>query len=83
MTRDEGRGSGASAAAHLRGMDEKTSIDATADRTAPCRTCGMSITHETRTDPGFQARTGWYDDGRVDPLVCYSAASLVHSPVTA
>lgn len=58
-------------------MDEKTPDQAT------CRTCGVAIAHETRTEPGFKPRTGWYDTGRVDPLVCYSAASLTHSPAAA
>lgn len=34
-----------------------------------CRTCGRPITHETRTEPGFLPRAGWYDDKRSDPLV--------------
>lgn len=80
MTSRLARESGGSAAAHLGGMDESP---AAPTRPSTCRTCGRPITHETRTDPGFKPRTGWYDDARVDPLVCYSAASLVHAPAAA
>lgn len=59
-------------------MDEEQTPDPGVEST--CRTCGSTITHETRTAPGFRPRTGWYDGARVDPLVCYSAASLVHAP---
>lgn len=47
-----------------------------------CRTCGRFITYETRTEPGFLPRTGWYDDKRTDPLVCFRAIHFRHTPAT-
>jgi hypothetical protein len=45
-----------------------------------CRYCQRPITFETRTAPGFNPRTGWYDDLPSDPLVCFKAANLGHFP---
>ena len=45
-----------------------------------CHRCGRRITHETRTEPGYLPREGWYDDKRTDPLVCFSAISYRHEP---
>lgn len=47
-----------------------------------CRTCMRPITHETRTEPGYLPRTGWYDDFRNDPIVCFKAADYRHVPLT-
>lgn len=47
-----------------------------------CRTCLRPITWETRTEPGFKPRTGFYDDARVDALVCFKAVSYRHEPLT-
>lgn len=48
-----------------------------------CRTCMRPLTWETRTEPGYLPRTGWYDDARSDPLVCFKAADYRHVPLTA
>jgi len=47
-----------------------------------CRTCLRPITHETRTEPGFLSREGWYDDARTDALVCFKALEYRHVPLT-
>ncbi|WP_181312482.1 hypothetical protein [Nocardioides campestrisoli] len=47
-----------------------------------CRTCMRPITHETRTEPGFLPREGWYDDARTDALVCFKAIDYRHVPLT-
>lgn len=47
-----------------------------------CRTCMRPITFETRTEPGFLPREGWYDDARVDALVCFKAHGYRHVPLT-
>lgn len=53
------------------------------DRTAIlCRTCLRPLAWETRTEPGYQPRTGWYDDARTDPLICFKAVSYRHEPLT-
>ena len=49
---------------------------------ALCRTCLRPIAHETRTAPGYLPRTGWYDDARVDALVCFKANDYRHVPLT-
>jgi hypothetical protein len=41
------------------------------------------LTWETRTEPGYLPRTGWYDDARSDPLVCFKAVDYRHVPLTA
>lgn len=46
-----------------------------------CRTCMRPITHETRTEPGYLPREGWYDDARTDPLVCFKAIDYRHVPL--
>lgn len=48
-----------------------------------CRTCMESLTWETRTEPGYLPRTGWYDGARSDPLVCFKAIHYRHEPLTA
>jgi hypothetical protein len=48
-----------------------------------CRTCMRPLTWETRTEPGYLPRTGWYDDARSDPLVCFKAVDYRHVPLTA
>ena len=48
-----------------------------------CRTCMRPLTWETRTEPGYLPRTGWYDDVRSDPLVCFKAIDYRHVPLTA
>ena len=54
-----------------------------ADRAAIlCRTCLRPLTWETRTEPGFKPRTGWYDDARSAPLVCFKARDYRHEPLT-
>lgn len=47
-----------------------------------CRTCMRPLTWETRTEPGFNPRQGWYDDARTDPLICFSAVDYRHVPLT-
>lgn len=47
-----------------------------------CRTCLRPITWETRIEPGFLPRTGWYDDARTDPLICFRAVGYRHEPLT-
>jgi hypothetical protein len=47
-----------------------------------CRTCLRPITWETRTEPGYLPRTGFYDDTRVDALICFCAISYRHEPLT-
>ena len=47
-----------------------------------CRTCMRPLTWETRTDPGYLPREGWYDDAHSDPLVCFKAADYRHVPLT-
>lgn len=47
-----------------------------------CRTCMRPITFETRTEPGYLPREGWYDDARVDALVCFKAVSYNHVPLS-
>ena len=54
------------------------------DRSAVlCRTCLRPLTWETRTEPGYLPRTGWYDDACFGPLVCFKAAGYRHVPLTA
>jgi hypothetical protein len=54
-----------------------------ADRNAIlCRTCMRPLTRETRTEPGFLPRLGWYDDARTDPLICFRAVDYRHVPLT-
>lgn len=54
-----------------------------ADRAAVlCRTCLRPITYETRVEPGYEPRTGWYDDARVDALVCFKSIDYNHVPLT-
>ena len=48
---------------------------------AICRTCARPITLETRTEPGYLPRTGWYDDCRADALVCLKAIDYRHVPL--
>lgn len=48
-----------------------------------CRTCMRPLTWETRTEPGYLPRTGWYDDAHSDPLVCFKAVDYRHVPLTA
>lgn len=58
--------------------------DPYSDRSAVlCRTCMRPLTWETRVEPGFLPRTGWYDDARSDPLICFKAADYRHVPLTA
>lgn len=53
------------------------------DRAATlCRTCLRPLTWETRTEPGYLPRAGWYDDARSDPLVCFKARNYRHVPLT-
>lgn len=47
-----------------------------------CRTCMRPITWETRTEPGYLPRTGFYDDARVDPLICFKAVNYRHEPLS-
>lgn len=47
-----------------------------------CRTCMRPITFETRTEPDHLPREGWYDDCRVDQLICFKAADYRHVPLT-
>jgi hypothetical protein len=47
-----------------------------------CRTCMRALTWETRTEPGYLPRTGWYDDARSDPRVCFKAVDYRHVPLT-
>lgn len=47
-----------------------------------CRTCLRPLTWETREEPGYNPRTGWYDDARSDPLVCFKAREYRHVPLT-
>ena len=47
-----------------------------------CRTCMRPLTWETRTEPGFLSRQGWYDDARTDALVCFKAVHYRHEPLT-
>jgi hypothetical protein len=69
-------------------MNDPAPADEMGDRYADrsvvlCRTCMRPLTWETRTEPGYLPRTGWYDDARSDPLVCFKAADYQHVPLTA
>lgn len=46
-----------------------------------CRTCLRPLTWETRTEPSFRPRTGWYDDAPSDPLICFKAVGYRHEPL--
>lgn len=55
----------------------------TLNATATCRTCHQPITFTSDSRDGrVRPHTGWSDDSPSNPLVCFSAASLTHSPVT-
>lgn len=63
--------------------DNGTTVTGLHERSAIlCRTCLSPLTWETRTEPGYAPRTGFYDEGRIDPLVCYKAVSYRHEPLT-
>lgn len=47
-----------------------------------CRTCMRPLTWETRTESGYLPRTGFYDDARSDPLICFRSADYQHHPLT-
>lgn len=49
---------------------------------AICRTCLRRITHETRVEVGRFQREGWYDDARVDAIVCFKARDYRHVPLS-
>lgn len=59
-----------------------TKADSAAKSSTLCRTCMRPITHETRTEPGYLPREGWYDDSSVDALVCFKARDYAHVPMT-
>jgi len=60
-----------------------TKVTGTAERPETlCRTCLHPITWETRAVPGLTERTGWYDDTRSDQIICFSAVSYRHEPLT-
>lgn len=46
-----------------------------------CRNCLRPLTWETREEPGYQPREGWYDDHKIDPLICWKAISYRHVPL--
>jgi hypothetical protein len=63
--------------------DNGTTVHGLNERSAIlCRTCLRPLTWETRTEPGYLPRTGFYDDARSDPLICFSAISYRHEPLT-
>jgi hypothetical protein len=45
-----------------------------------CRHCLRPITWETRTEPGYLPREGWYDDQPAEPRTCFRALSYQHDP---
>lgn len=47
-----------------------------------CRTCMRPLTWETRTEPGYLPRQGWYDDASTEPVVCFKAVDYRHEPLT-
>ena len=63
--------------------DNGTTVTGLNDRSAIlCRTCLRPLTWETRTEPGYNPRTGFYDDTRSDPLICFKAVDYRHEPLT-
>lgn len=64
-------------------MTEHAESDAPVDQMGQPYAARSAVLCRTCTEPGYLPRTGWYDDARSDPLVCFKAVDYRHVPLTA